>query len=421
MAVKGRAKRQQNVTIQNLINRYAGSLLSPQDMRKTARKETNLAMQDSLRDLRTTYQRERERTLREQYAQGTYAGLLRGFGAPGSSEAEGVRNAYARAAALNQAEAQGFINPTTAQQGANVDTSQASNAALAGYSGPEVAGQNEGVNNSVLTYLNSLPKGTFAAQAEARAKGLASAGAAAASPFALREAQLGQTLREMQDKYLMGRQDLNASRAGELQKAIGALRESGRGDLSTLINAMYLQNTMGKTQAELTGTYKGKPTQAARAEQAALAIKAATAQSQASDRTERAAIARMNAQTSKQRAKIAQQNADTSALAASGDIVKAEQDFRKNAQKYVAGIINVNPKTGMPRKTPPSKQTLINWVYRQYGLPLAGQYGLTKQMLATWAAQVVSTFPQSYWKKPTGSKGGGGGGGGGTKPVTELP
>lgn len=410
MAKKG-GRKTPNITIQSLINQYAASMLSPQAMRKTARKETNLAMQDSLRDLRTTYQRERERTLREQYAQGTYAGMLRGFGAPGSAEAEGIRNAYASAAGLNERFSQGLIDSTTTQQGANVDTGAAQNAQLAGYDGPTIPGQDAGVNASVLSYLNSLPKGTFAAQAESRAKGLASAGAAAASPFALREAQLGQTLREMQDKYLMGRQDLNSSRASEFQKALSGLRESGRGDLSTLINAMYLQNTQQKDLASITGTYKGKPTQAARESAAEIAIRSATAASQAQDRTARQEIARMNAATSQQRARIAQQNANTAKLAASGDVVKAEQDFRKNAQKYVAGIIGVNPKTGQPRRRPPSKQTLINYVYRQYGLPLAGRYGLTKEMLAKWAAQVVSTFPDSYWKKSTGTKGSTSGGG----------
>ena len=102
-----------NITIQSLINRYAASMMSPAQMRATARKETNIATRDSLRDLRTTYQMERERTLREQYAQGTYAGMLRGFGAPGSAEAQSVRDAYARAAGLNQAEARGLHRPTT--------------------------------------------------------------------------------------------------------------------------------------------------------------------------------------------------------------------------------------------------------------------------------------------------------------------
>ena len=412
-----RRQKRQNVTIQSLINRYAASMLSPAQMRKQARRETNLATQDSLRDLRSTYQRERERTLREQYAQGTYAGMLRGFGAPGSAEAQSIRDAYARAAGLNERFSQGLIESTTGQQAADVATSAAQNAQLAGYEGPPIPGQDAGVNASVLSYLNSLPKGTFAAQAEARAAGLQSAGAAAASPFALREAQLGQTLREMQDKYLMARHDIDVGRASDFQKALAGLRESGRGDLSTLINAMYLQNTQAKDIAALTGTYKGKPTQAAKESAAAIAIKSATAQSQAQDRLARQEIARMNAATSRQRAKIAQQNADTDALAAQGDVVAAEQKFRKDAQTYVAGIINVNPKTGVPRKRPPSRQTLINYVYRLYGIPLAGRYGLTKEMLARWAAQVVSTFPASYW---TGTAAGATKGGGGKKGKTTV-
>ena len=395
-----KATRKQPPSLQSMLTRFYGSMLSGPEMRQQARKDTNLAMQDSMRTLRTTYQRERERTLREQYAQGAYAGLLRGFGAEGSPESQSIKDAYARAAGLQQAESEGFIKSTTGQQQANVDVGQGTAASLAGFTG-DIGTAQPGTNAGVLNYLASLPKGTFAAQAESAAKGLGRAGAEAGGQFALREAQLGQALREMQDEYTMGVTSLQAKRPGMLQEALSNYRESGRGDFATLINAFYLQNTMGKTEAEITGQYKGKPTLGARATAAEIAIDQATAASQAADRTERAAIARMNAQTSQKRARIAQQVANQDKIGASGDVTKLQQAFREDAQKYVAGIINVDKKRGRPRNAPPSKQALINAVYRIYGAPLAGKYGLTKQQVAQWAAQVVSTFPSSYWKVGT--------------------
>jgi hypothetical protein len=414
-----RPKRQQPVSLQRVLNQFYGGLLSPKEQRAQARKDTNLALQDSMRDLRRTYQTERERTLREQYAQGTYAGMLRGFGAPGSAESQQIRDAYAKAAGLNERFSQGLIESTTGQQGANVGTSAAQNAQLAGYEGPAIPGADAGVNASVLSYLNSLPKGTFAAQAEARAAGLASAGAAAASPFALREAQLGQTLREMSDKYTMARQDINAKRASSFQEALSGLRESGRGDLATLINAMYLQNTMGKTQAELTGTYKGKPTLEAQLAKQEQALKAQIAAADTWQEKQNLGIKLMNARTSRMQAQVASRKADIAAASASGDVTKTEQTFRTNAKKWVEGLLNVNKTTGLPR-TPMSKQALINGIVRTYGQPLFGQYG--KGAVVAWATAVVNSFPASYFSGKKGKAGKGGGkGGGGTKPVTELP
>ena len=253
MAVKTKRKQPKPPSIQGILTRFYGTMLPPKQQRKQARRETNLALQDSMRQLRTTYQRERERGLREQYAQGTYAGLLSGFGAPGSSEAQSIRDAYARAAGLSQAEAQGFIDPTVAQQGANIQASQATAQNLAGYTGDVAAitpgaatgAQQPGVNAMVLSYLNSLPRGTFAAQAESAAKGLGRAGAEAGGQFALRQAQMGQDLRELRDQYTMAVQDLQAKRPGLLQEALGRQTEGQRQDIATLISALSLQGQLG--------------------------------------------------------------------------------------------------------------------------------------------------------------------------------
>ena len=107
-------------TIAGILTRFYGDSMISAEQRKAARKETNIAMNDSMLKLRRTYQRERERTLREQYAQGAWAGLLKGYGSEGSAESETIKNAYARAAGLTEAESRGFITPTIAQQQSNV-------------------------------------------------------------------------------------------------------------------------------------------------------------------------------------------------------------------------------------------------------------------------------------------------------------
>ena len=85
------------------------------------------------------------------------------------------------------------------------------------------------MNAGVLNYLAGLPRGTFAAQAESAAKGLGRAGAEAGGEFALREAQLGQTLRELQDSYTMGVRELQSKRPGMLSEATAATaRDRGR-------------------------------------------------------------------------------------------------------------------------------------------------------------------------------------------------
>jgi hypothetical protein len=95
-----------------------------------------------------------------------------------------------------------------------------------------------------------------------------------------------------------GPQGHRRRQGGRLQKAISALRESGRGDLSTLINAMYLQNTMTKDTTALTGTFKGKAHAEAR--------RAAAARRQRRrQRGRAAAISRMNAVTGRMRRRSA--------------------------------------------------------------------------------------------------------------------
>jgi hypothetical protein len=410
-------KRNQGFSIDRLLNRYFSSMLTPQQMRQQARRETNVAVQDSMRQLRTTYQRERERDLREQYAQGAYAGLLRGFGSEGSAESNAVKEAYARAAGLSQAEGAGFIGPTIARQAADVGTGQGVSENLAGYTGDvsqitpgaPTGAQVPGTNEMVLSYLNSLPKGTFAAQAIAAAKGLGNVGAQAGSEFALREAQIGQDLRELRDQYTMNVRDLQAKRPGMLQEALGNLRESGRGDFATLINAMYLKNTMAGQEAELTGTYKGKLTPAERTRRTAAAATAAATAATA----ERNAISRMNAKTSRMRANIAQQKVLMDQYGTQGDMVKLQQHFRESAAKWVQNILAVDKKKGRPLNPPPSRQALINAIFRIYGRSLVGSYGLTQQQVALWAAQVVNAFPAKYWnpKTYTGGKTAGKGGG----------
>jgi hypothetical protein len=253
MAVKPKAKKARQPagakipSFNQIIGRLYGSMLTQKQMRKQARRETNLAMQDSMRQLRTTYQRERERGLREQYAQGAYAGLLRGFGAEGSAESQAVKEAYARAAGLTGAEQRGFITPTVAQAGANVAAGQATAENLAGYTGDITSaipgGAAAAPSGQVLNYLASLPAGTFAAEAEARAKGLGRAGAETAGQFALREAQLGQDLRELRDQYTMAVQELQAKRPGVLSEALGRYREGNRQDVATMLSAIGLQQT----------------------------------------------------------------------------------------------------------------------------------------------------------------------------------
>lgn len=401
---------QANFSLQGLLNRYFSSMLTPQQMRKQARRETNLAMQDSMRQLRTTYQRERERTLREQYAQGVYAGLLRGAAAPGSADAQAIRDAYAHAAGLSQAEQEGFILPTTAQQQANTEGATTVAQNVAGYTGDVAAitpgaatgAQQAGVNRDVLMYLASLPKGTFAANAEAAAAGLNREGARLAGEFGTREAALGQDLREMQDNYTMAVRDLLAKRPGQMQEALGNLRESGRGDFATMINALYLQNTMGKTEAELTGTYKGKPTQAAKLAAQELKLKKQIENANNWYDKQRLGIQLMNARTAQKRARIAARQANIDAAAKTGDLTKVQQTFRTEAKEWVEGLLNVNKRTGLPR-TPISKQALINGIMRTYGQPLFKQFG--RQQVLAWAQAVVNAFPPRYW---TGKKTGGG-------------
>lgn len=404
------------LSLNSLLNTYYRGLLSPQQQRQQARAQVNTQMQSSLRDLRTTYQTERERTLREQYAQGTFAGLLKGLGAPGSSEAESIRNAYAKAAGLSGAEQRGFISSTTAQQGADVGQANAANAQLAGYAGPD-QNPSAGQNADVLNYLSSLPPGTFASEAASKAAGLGASGAQAAGQFGLREQQLGQQLREMQDQYLLNRRDVDLKRPGLYQDAIGNLQTGNRSDIATLINAMYLQNTMGKTQADISGVdpRTGRPTLAARQTMAELAIKQTTAQSQAADRLARQQIARMNAVTSRNNSRITQQKATQAKQAAvakqTGDYSKVQATYRANAAKWVQSILDIDKKKGRPVTMPPSKQALVNGVYRLYGQALI-PYGLTPQQVATWAAQVVNAFPQRYWNPKTygATKGAGKGG-----------
>jgi hypothetical protein len=410
-----RPRRQPPITIESVLRQYMGGLLTPAQQRKQARQQTNLAVQDSMRQLRTTMQREREGLLREQYAQGAWAGLLRGYGAEGSAEAQAIKDAYSRAAGLTEAEATGFINPTIAQQAQNVTAGQGAAQAVAGYTG-DVGTAGPGANAAVLGYLASLPRGTFAAKAEAEAKGLGSAAAQAGAPFAMRQAELGQDLRELRDEYTMAVQNLQAKRPGMLQEALLGLSGERRSDIATILNALAMQMNLQQTRAELTGTFEGKPTQAAKEAWLGFQLEQAEAEAERLDEAGRLAVQQMNARTSRMQAQIAQGrlqlSRDAQRWEQSGgakDRVKLESDFRKNAQKWVSNMLNINAKTGLPRGTPPPKQVLINGIIRLYGRPLIGRFGLTGPLLNQWAQQVVSAFPRRYWQqqqRPTPAGGG---------------
>jgi hypothetical protein len=396
------ARRPRTPGINALINQYIrASLQTPAQQRKQARRETNLAIKDSMRQLRTTVQREREGLLREQYGQGAWAGLLRGYGAEGSAESQAIKDAYARAAGITSQAAQGFITPTIAQQQQYATAGQEASQAVAGYTG-DVGTAAPGANAAVLGYLASLPRGTFEAEARAEAAGLGSAAAQAGAPFAFRQAELGQALRDLRDEYTMAVRDIQAKRPGMLQEALTGLRGERRSDFASIINALYLQNTLGRTQAELTGVYRGRPTQAARAQAAAQAMDAAKLAEDIRQYNESLAVRQMNAKTSRMQANIAKQRLRQQRTGQAGDTVKLEQQFRQDAQKYIQNVLGIDKKLGRPRYQPPSKATLVQAIMNVYGRPLAGRYGLTPAQLRAWSQQVVNTFPNKYWTRQYG-------------------
>jgi hypothetical protein len=225
--------------VSRILRRYYDSIfMTPQQQRALARKDTNLAIQDSMRDLERTRQRQYEQMKREQYAQSSYAGLLRDYGAPGSPEAQQIRDAYARAAGLNQRTAEGFISSTTGQQAANAAEGQATSANLAGEAG---AMPSSGQNADVLNYLASLPAGTFLAQGEAGAAALGSAAANAGGQFATRAAAVEGDLQELSDKYGVAVQDLLAKRPAMVADYLAKLRGDEAQSMGALGSLLALQ------------------------------------------------------------------------------------------------------------------------------------------------------------------------------------
>ena len=91
---------------------------------------------------------------------------------------------------------------------------------------------------------------------------------------------------------------------------------------------------------------------------------------------------------------------DAAQAKATGDFSKAEATFRKNAEGWIRTIMSLDKKKGRPVAMPPSKQSLINGVMANFGRVLLN-YGMTREQVVLWAAQVVNGFPSRYWDPKT--------------------
>ena len=381
------------LSLDKMLRAYYGSAqlgLGPKGQRREARRTANLSIQDQLRGLASEGGRERTQALRQAASMDVASQVV---AQRRQSDAEATAAAYGQLQQQLGGANQSLIEAVQAAQQRAVTAGQQASEASAGFTGDigtEAPGRNARVARQTGVTIPGEMLATQGLAASTRALEKGQAVAAGLSQGG--QATLQGALRDITEKYGGARRDVLATRPKLIQETLAEKNAQRRADFSTMINALYLKNTMGKTAADIAlgrGNLKVDIRNAKTA-----AAKAAAA---AANARERAAIARMNAVTSRQRANIAKQQLKLDETAAAGDFVKVEQDFRKHAHDFAAKIINVDRKRGVPRKQPPSKKRLMLSIYSQFGRPLAGKYGLTEAELRQWAAQVVNAFPSKYW------------------------
>jgi hypothetical protein len=401
-----RARRQPKpLSFDRIMRQYmASTFMTPGQIRKEARRETNLALKDSMRQVRYQSGRAYEEAKRQQNTANVMGQILASYR---SSDAAAMANAFSSQRQQMEMMNQGLLDPTIAAQQAGVQAGQQASEKLAGYEGAIPTMPSPAANALTARQLGiSIPSELLSTLGGAAyEQGLAGGSAQASRLGQMATQELDQRLKDIKKEYAAATREVLAKRPEMIQEALTNLRSNARSDFASIINAMYLKNTMAGTEAELTGTYRGKLTPAERERRQ----KAALAQMGQAAEWERIAISRMNARTSRMRAKIAQQQARLEASGqtaeTTGDLVSLQQDFRDAAKDWVQDIIQVDRKKGRPRNMPPSQQTLINGIFRLYGRPLVGRYGLSQQQLSQWAAQVVSAFPKKYWNPRTYGRG----------------
>jgi hypothetical protein len=227
--------------------------LSPAEQRAEARRTTAQAIKDSIYDLRQQSGAEQDRLRRELAGQQAFATTLAAYR---TSDAAAMRSAYEQAAANVGGTSQALNDALVASQQGAVNTAQSDAARLAGFQGEIPGMASPAANAKVLSRLGiTLPQETLGTIGTAEyGRGLAK-GTAYANQLAGTYATevINEKLRDVRNDYAKAIAGIEAKRPSMVQEAIDKLRENGRSDLATWIQAKYLQNTIQQSRAELTG------------------------------------------------------------------------------------------------------------------------------------------------------------------------
>lgn len=239
-----------------LANYFGGSVMSPEQIRKTARQQVDDALTETTRGFDKERARAEEQARNDQMTQATFAMALAGMRGDHAGE---ISDAWRGAAGNMQSFANALGADVTGQQsGALAAGNQAVDAM--GLPG-DVTAPNPANTAAVTSYVaGKLPADVYGARATAEYQQALARGDAVGARYWDNMIAAGFVGKQAQSDLASKKMEIEAQRPKLLREAEAALRGEARQDLATLMSALTLQNTFDNTGSLITSRTKSATT-----------------------------------------------------------------------------------------------------------------------------------------------------------------
>lgn len=420
----------QQITSQQLAQRLYASVLTPAQQRKEATWMVNQALKGQ-RDALAEASREEQAAAERQAL--AAEGFGKAFAPMQASFDDSIRSAYSQGAGGINADVSSLAAGVNAAQGEQLAAAQADLARLDGPGAAAVPAAAPGAGAAQLTGNAALAASVPAASASGYSSGvspLTPFGGPRVAPQVARASNIGSEYRykaiTSATELRKAIAKLEQTRPDLLREAMSGFRGENLQTMAALQNMLTLQNTIGKTEADIQAD-KGA---AARAREKARIAKLAAQGLGPDGKTPLPGYYRPMPGAALQKipsgwdwdpkkkqliprpaGRPPKGEGAGAAAFTPAQKVQLEADFRTHAHEAITKLINVDADLGRPLYKPPKKALIVRAVFNQFGRQLL-RAGYTEGQIKAWATQIVNTFPNKYWdpgtykKKPgTGSTG----------------
>ena len=236
------------IGIQDIIGRMLGEMETPRQQEARARRLVSESISEQTQTLRESAQLAAEENRRKQAALAGFAGA---FQQGGAGMADAIRASISGGGAQVAGLASGLSGALGGAQRANLDAATAAAMAATGGAGAVTAPSPE-ANAATANYLGGvIPRTTMERIANAEAQKATAQGDIATKSMWQDIASLAFAGRESEAELARGIRDVEKQRPKLMREALGDVLQGRQSTYATLLSALGLQNTIGKTAADV--------------------------------------------------------------------------------------------------------------------------------------------------------------------------